>query len=231
LRQREWDLRAVAKVAYGTAIFSSEYAVVAGSEGWVVETVVLRVSTGTRSSSHATISCKGLKIRRVCNIQGFRAEQGLSMQVMALSTWSAAATHRTRYLKDCHRYVPTRMASQAFNPRDTINWKATVLELEPLVPSLVWRHSIGELMAGFDTTAAVYAMFMPLRGPRRRDRRGDAQRLGRDWASSRCGSSLPHPHRLGLHVPSHLDASGRCLVASLSSIVGLEENLLWGGTW
>jgi hypothetical protein len=72
------------------------------------------------------------------------------------------------------------MASQALSPRDTINWKTKVLELEPLVPSLVWRHSIGELMAGFDTTAAVYAMFMPLQEPRRRDRRGDAQRLGRE---------------------------------------------------
>jgi hypothetical protein len=55
----------------------------AAVKGWVVENVVLRVSTGVRSSSHATISCKCLKIREVYKIQ---ARQGLSMQVMAFST-------------------------------------------------------------------------------------------------------------------------------------------------
>jgi len=53
--------------------FSICSAVVTGSEGWVVENAVLRVSKGIRSSSYATISCKGLKIRWACKIQ---ARQG-----------------------------------------------------------------------------------------------------------------------------------------------------------
>jgi len=65
----EGDVRVAVRSPRGRTSLSSEYAVVTGSKAGSSKMWFLRVLKGIRSSSHATISCRCLKIWWLCDVQ------------------------------------------------------------------------------------------------------------------------------------------------------------------